>query len=107
MEPSFNKDKCSVSWHADSSLDHYSSIAVYHNTDHDPNYRPGAKPDWRIGLRVSHDAEGPTSTKLKVWRKDRTPMHIHMDLHLQLAQPTLTLSRPVSGNAQLNHRLQS
>lgn len=32
-EPSFGVDKCTVSWHADSSLEHYSTIAVYHCTD--------------------------------------------------------------------------
>eukprot|EP00953_Heterococcus_sp_UTEX-ZZ885_P039186 20098-Heterococcus_DN1.PRE.5 len=32
-EPLFSRDKCSVSWHADSCLEHYSTIAVYHQTD--------------------------------------------------------------------------
>lgn len=31
-EPSFEQDKCSVSWHADSTLEHFSSIGVYHST---------------------------------------------------------------------------
>lgn len=31
-EPGFEKDKCTVSWHADSTLDHFSSIGVYHCT---------------------------------------------------------------------------
>jgi hypothetical protein len=35
-EPSFERDKCSVSWHADSTLEHFSSIAVYHCTDSQP-----------------------------------------------------------------------
>lgn len=30
LEPCFGQDKCTVSWHADSSLEHYSTIAVYH-----------------------------------------------------------------------------
>lgn len=51
---------CSVSWHADSCLEHYSTIGVYHTTD--PETEP---PDWRIALRVEHDAEGPTGGKLK------------------------------------------
>jgi hypothetical protein len=34
-EPLFEKEFTSVSWHADSSLDHFSTIAVYHyNEDH-------------------------------------------------------------------------
>ena len=32
FEPTFNNEKCTVSWHADSTLEHYSSIAVYHCT---------------------------------------------------------------------------
>lgn len=32
LEPTFQKEKCTVSWHADSTLEHYSSIAVYHCT---------------------------------------------------------------------------
>ena len=31
-EPGFEKDKCTVSWHADSTLDHFSTIGVYHCT---------------------------------------------------------------------------
>ena len=31
-EPTFGSDKSAVSWHADSSLRHYSSIGVYHVT---------------------------------------------------------------------------
>jgi hypothetical protein len=34
-EPGFEKDKCSVSWHADSTLEHFSSIGVYHCTSGD------------------------------------------------------------------------
>ena len=32
LEPTFQNEKCTVSWHADSTLEHYSSIAVYHCT---------------------------------------------------------------------------
>ena len=28
LEPTYQKEKCTVSWHADSTLEHYSSIAV-------------------------------------------------------------------------------
>ena len=31
-EPGFEADKCSVSWHADSTLEHFSTIGVYHCT---------------------------------------------------------------------------
>ncbi|CAM9380591.1 unnamed protein product, partial [Phaeothamnion confervicola] len=62
LEPLFKKDKASVSWHADSCLEHYSTIAVYHVTD----APVGAEPDWRIALRVEHDVEGPISKNIKV-----------------------------------------
>lgn len=31
-EPIFKQDKCTVSWHADSTLEHFSTIGVYHVT---------------------------------------------------------------------------
>jgi len=51
-EPTFEATAvpCSVSWHADSSLEHFSTIAVYHSTDAPPSQPP----DWRIALRVCH-----------------------------------------------------
>ncbi|CAM9834371.1 unnamed protein product [Laminaria digitata] len=61
LEPTFGQDRCSVSWHADSCLEHYSTIAVYHATD--PETSPA---DWRIALRVEPDAEGPAAGKLKL-----------------------------------------
>jgi len=33
QEPLFKQQKATVSWHADSTLEHFSSIAVYHSTD--------------------------------------------------------------------------
>ena len=50
-----------MSWHADSCLEHYSTIAVYHATD--PETSPA---DWKIALRVEPDAEGPTAGRLKL-----------------------------------------
>jgi len=57
-EPLFGKDKITVSWHADSSLQHYSSIAVYHfavDNEEDES--------WRIAVRVKPNAEGPSINK--------------------------------------------
>ncbi|KAJ1427805.1 FTO catalytic domain-containing protein [Ochromonadaceae sp. CCMP2298] len=34
-EPTFGAEKCAVSWHADSTLEHFSSIGVYHCTSAD------------------------------------------------------------------------
>jgi mRNA N6-methyladenine demethylase len=92
-EPCFGRERCTVSWHADSSLEHFSSIAVYHVTvatpcpstspapipQHDKK-RKDKKPrpssgdqagtatgegegGWKIALRVWPDAEGPTVGK--------------------------------------------
>lgn len=83
-----------MSWHADSCLEHYSTIAVYHVTDPDTGgFKDvdrngdgrdsngggggrsgsggsrgdgGAVADWRIALRVEPDAEGPSAGKLKL-----------------------------------------
>ncbi|CAN0501252.1 unnamed protein product [Ectocarpus sp. 12 AP-2014] len=76
LEPTFGQDRCSVSWHADSCLEHYSSIAVYHVTDPEAKYKnanadggdanPAVPADWRIALRVEPDAEGPSAGKLKL-----------------------------------------
>lgn len=46
-EPLFGMGKVSVSWHADSGLQDFSTIAVYQRTD-----APG-RADWKVALRVS------------------------------------------------------
>jgi hypothetical protein len=79
-EPCFEQDKCAVSWHADSTLHHFSSIGVYQFIDdevvvddvddsddddiHDGN-NDGVNDDdqWRLALRVWYDAEGPNASK--------------------------------------------
>lgn len=58
-EPLFEKDGCAVSWHADSSLEHYSSIGIYHYQRHDDIQ---TKP-WKVALRVLPNAEGPQQGK--------------------------------------------
>ena len=57
-EPTFGRDNITVSWHADSSLKPFSSIAVYH-------FCPGNEQDdsWKIALRVKINAEGPQAGK--------------------------------------------
>lgn len=80
-EPCFGQEKCTVSWHADSSLEHFSSIAVYHvtgplvtsssasgNVNVKKNKKKSSSSDdetggWKIALRVWPDAEGPTAGK--------------------------------------------
>lgn len=76
LEPMFEKQYCSVSWHADSSLDHYSTIAVYHFNElndepSDGNLKKKARNNaqstinkpWKAALRVMPNAEGPNQGK--------------------------------------------
>jgi mRNA N6-methyladenine demethylase len=74
VDPSFGKDKVTVSWHADSTLDHFSTIAVYHCTkpsaaiDADAGDNSSRNPafqdeSWRVAMRVWLDAEGPNQGK--------------------------------------------
>jgi alpha-ketoglutarate-dependent dioxygenase FTO len=59
-EPSLGQGKCAVSWHADSSLEHYSTIAVYQTLVGD---KVSDAKDWSVALRVAHHAEGPESSR--------------------------------------------
>ena len=56
-EPLFGGERITVAWHADSSLQHYSSIGVYHYCDTEVD-----DVSWRIALRVAPNAEGPHSS---------------------------------------------
>lgn len=57
-EPIFKEDLASVSWHADSMLQPFSSIGVYNYVDEASKGHGGE--DWRIGLRVTENIEGPS-----------------------------------------------
>ena len=75
-EPTFEAQSftpCSVSWHADSTLEPFSTIAVYHTTDADA--RQIESPDWKLALRVC-----PLSClqQLQYYSKAETPSQ--MDL---------------------------
>ena len=61
FEPTFKDQKVpqSISWHADSMLKHFSSIACYH---WQPEIEVGNEP-WQIGLRVEPHSEGPTKNQ--------------------------------------------
>ena len=61
-ETCFDDDPCSVSWHADSSLENYSTIAVYQtlNKANDYDNLP-----WRLAVRVQLDAEGPSAGRAR------------------------------------------
>jgi len=61
-ETCFDHDACSVSWHADSSLENYSTIAVYQALDMEHDYQNKA---WRLAVRVHIDAEGPNAGRAR------------------------------------------
>lgn len=73
-EPSLGTSSMSVSWHADSSLEHYSSIAVYQtliptpiitHKSHkkDKPTKGNNKGKWSVALRVAHNSEGPQASR--------------------------------------------
>jgi hypothetical protein len=59
--------RTTVSWHADSSLQHFSTIAVYHtivpgdddDNDNERKVTTTAQHEWSVALRVAHHSEGP------------------------------------------------
>jgi alpha-ketoglutarate-dependent dioxygenase FTO len=72
-EPMFKgaHNKYSVGWHADSSLQHFSTIAVYQSIvtpakKTKSTFEKGAdnNQNWSVALRVTHDAEGPNGKRL-------------------------------------------
>lgn len=64
-EPSMKRGKCAVSWHADSSLEHFSTIAVYHTimSNDSNNTSDNLANDWSVALRVAHHCEGPEASR--------------------------------------------
>jgi alpha-ketoglutarate-dependent dioxygenase FTO len=67
-EPTIGNAKATVSWHADSSLEHYSTIAVY-QTLVPPKKQTNiiqcndSQEKWFVALRVAHNSEGPQSSR--------------------------------------------
>ncbi|ETV97028.1 hypothetical protein, variant 1 [Aphanomyces invadans] len=64
-DPTYGMGKVSVSWHADSSLEDYSSIGVYHTLLPSKPAKKGTKVgvcDWRIAMRLSPDVPGAKTT---------------------------------------------
>lgn len=67
-EPTLGNAKTCVSWHADSSLEHFSTIAVYQTIVPHQSSKNGLPSainfhDWYVALRVAHDSEGPASSR--------------------------------------------
>lgn len=75
-EPMYKSNKYSVGWHADSSLEHFSTIAVYQTI---LNQSP-SDGDWSVALRVTHDAEGPRGKRLGdiTVEEDSPPIQIEL-----------------------------
>ena len=85
-EPIFGKDKATVSWHADSTLDHYSTIGVYHFAlEPQVTANKDEEEDWRIALRVWYDAEGPNNGK---------PTSRSAEMKSQFIAPPLSIKLP-------------
>ena len=76
MEPSTGEGRCAVSWHADSSLEHFSTIAVYHTV------KPKTNHHWSVGLRVAHNSEGPQASRRGT------------DIAVESATPPIAVSLP-------------
>jgi len=63
MEPSLEQDSIAVAWHADSSLEHFSSIAVYQLILPNNKNVVSMKKEsncWSLALRTAPNAEGPS-----------------------------------------------
>lgn len=83
MEPCFGTDKACVSWHADSSLEHFSTIAVYH---HEIKNAETPIP-WRAAVRVWWDAEGPNSGKTQSRSAEMKNTYVAPPLSVVLPSP--------------------
>lgn len=67
-EPTIGNAKTTVSWHADSSLEHYSTIAVYQTLippleEANNKTCSDSQHNWFVALRVAHNSEGPQSSR--------------------------------------------
>ena len=86
-EPVFGKDKATVSWHADSTLDHFSTIGVYHFAEAKPENAQKDSDDWRIALRVWYDAEGPNNGKPTSRSAEMKSLFVAPPLSINLPNP--------------------
>ena len=65
LEPGMEQQNIAVAWHADSSLEHFSNIAVYQlilpndKDDRSVNNDNGENSGWQLALRTTPNAEGP------------------------------------------------
>lgn len=65
LEPGMEQQNIAVAWHADSSLEHFSNIAVYQlilpndSNDCNANNDNGENSGWQLALRTTPNAEGP------------------------------------------------
>uniref|UniRef100_A0A7S3LM41 Alpha-ketoglutarate-dependent dioxygenase FTO n=1 Tax=Aplanochytrium stocchinoi TaxID=215587 RepID=A0A7S3LM41_9STRA len=64
-ESRFGMGKCAVNWHRDSTLEPFSTIAVYHHTPLDRNAL-----DWKIAMAVDEGSNQLTSPALAVPLRD-------------------------------------
>lgn len=92
QERDYGMGPVSVAWHADCSLQDFTSISVYvaHHARSEANFdspppppRPPRSRPWRVALRVVHDAEGPTMRAAggALGERDRTTPAVLLPLH--------------------------
>lgn len=92
-EPMFSnsknaQNKCTVSWHSDSSLEHYSTIAVYQALVQEgegastpaPASSSSSSSDWSVAMRTTINAEGPSSKRLGEIKVDNDVPAIQVSL---------------------------
>ena len=94
-EPMFGLDDCTVSWHADSSLEHFSSIAVYHTTIETPDSRRSGGSPWRVAMRLRYDSEGPHSAAKFALKSSTPPTTTDEDIHPEMNEtPAVAVALP-------------
>ncbi|CAK4082188.1 unnamed protein product [Aphanomyces euteiches] len=95
-DPTYDMGKVSVSWHADSSLQDYSSIGVYHSLL--GNKKKKAPCDWRIAMRLSPEVPGAATTPPLVLPTDGGDVYYlngdfnHFHQHMVLAGTAVRVS---------------
>lgn len=92
VEKDYGMGAVSVNWHADSSLQDFSTISVYvaqhpvaaaNFDDPAPPPKPPRARPWKVALRVVHEAEGPSMRASATWsgKRDRDTPAVLVPLH--------------------------
>lgn len=99
LDPNY---RTAVSWHADSSLEHYSTIAVYQTIVPSPTTAPhhhhtnNSNNEWWIGLRVTPHAEGPACHSLRRSGAPETTLVLPDETTTTATAPMVALALPTN-----------